>query len=280
MIHIPRIGQEVIVDFLDGDIDRPIVTGMLYNADNMPPFKLPDNMTQSGIRTQSTKKGSKDNFNEIRFEDKKDSEEIYVHAEKDFNCVIENNETREIGFEDKDKGDQEVKIYNDQKLEIGKGSKAGSQTVDIHKDRKVTLETGNDTLLLKQGNMSVTMKMGNQTTQLDKGNQKTTLKLGNQTTQLDTGNQTTVLKVGNQKTDIKLGNQTTKLAVGKSTTQALQGIELKVGPNVIKITPASIEIKGIMVKVQGQAMVNVKAPMTQVNGDGMLMMKGGITMIN
>lgn len=210
-------------------------------------------MTQSGIKSRSTKSGGADNFNEIRFEDKKDSEEIYVHAEKDFNCVIENNETREIGFEDKDKGDQEIKIYNDQKVEIGKGSKGGSQTVDIYKDRKVTLETGNDTLLLKKGNMSVTMKVGNQTTTLDKGNQKT---------------------------DIKLGNQTTKVGAGKITTQAMQGIELKVGANVIKITPSGIEIKGTMVKVQGQAMVEVKAPMTTVKGDGMLTLKGGLTMIN
>ena len=78
MVHIPRIGHEVIIDFLDGDPDRPVMTGMVYNKENMPPYSLPDNMTQSGIKTRSSKGGSGDNFNEIRFEDKKGSEEIYI----------------------------------------------------------------------------------------------------------------------------------------------------------------------------------------------------------
>ena len=254
MIHIPRIGQEVIVSFLEGDPDRPIVTGMMYNADNMPPYSLPTNMTQSGIKTHSSMNGSDENFNEIRFEDKKDSEEIYVHAEKDLNCVVENNETRKVGFEDKEDGDQGIEIYNNQNLKVGKaGCKDGSQTVEIFKDRSVTLETGNDTLLIKQGNMSVTMKMGNQTTALD---------------------------MGNQETKLQLGNQTTKLDLGKSSTEAMQSIELKVGTNSIKVDQTGVTIKGLMVNIEGTAMANLKSPMTTVKGDGMLTMKGGITMIN
>lgn len=172
MIHVPRIGNEVIVSFLEGDPDRPIVTGMLYNADNMPPYGLPDNMTQSGIKTHSSMNGSDENFNEIRFEDKKDSEEIYVHAEKDLNCVIENNETRKVGFDDKEDGNQEVEIYNDQSLKVGTaGCKAGSQTVEIYKDRSVTLATGSDSLTIKQGNRK---------TQLDMGNAELVLKTGKQ----------------------------------------------------------------------------------------------------
>ena len=254
MIHIPRIGQEVIVSFLEGDPDRPIVTGMMYNADNMPPYSLPTNMTQSGIKTHSSMNGSDENFNEIRFEDKKDSEEIYVHAEKDLNCVVENNETRKVGFEDKEDGDQGIEIYNNQNLKVGKaGCKDGSQTVEIFKDRSVTLETGNDTLLIKQGNMSVTMKMGNQTTALD---------------------------MGNQETKLQLGNQTTKLDLGKSSTEAMQSIELKVGTNSIKVDQTGVTIKGLMVNIEGTAMANLKSPMTTVKGDGMLTIKGGITMIN
>lgn len=95
-IHIPRVGHEVIVDFLEGDPDRPIITGRVYNADNTVPYALPANKTQSGIKTRSTKNGGAADFNELRFEDKKGSEQIYVHAQKDLDTVVENNETRHV----------------------------------------------------------------------------------------------------------------------------------------------------------------------------------------
>jgi type VI secretion system secreted protein VgrG len=79
---IPRIGQEVIVDFLEGDPDQPIIIASVYNAEQMPPYELPDNKTQSGIKTRSSQDGDPTNFNEIRFEDKKGEEQILIHAEK------------------------------------------------------------------------------------------------------------------------------------------------------------------------------------------------------
>ena len=96
-IQIPRIGQEVLVDFLGGDPDRPIIVGSVYNGSTMPPYDLPANATQSGIKTRSTKGGNASNFNELRFEDEKGSEELYIHAEKDYNSMVENCLSETIG---------------------------------------------------------------------------------------------------------------------------------------------------------------------------------------
>jgi type VI secretion system secreted protein VgrG len=97
MIHIPRIGQEVIVDFLEGHPDQPIIVGGVYNAEQMPPFKLPDWKTKSGIRTQATIGGGKNNSNEVRFEDKVGSEQLFLRAEKDMETWVNNDSLERIG---------------------------------------------------------------------------------------------------------------------------------------------------------------------------------------
>jgi type VI secretion system secreted protein VgrG len=91
MIHIPRIGQEVVVDFAEGDPDQPIIVGSVYNAEQMPPYKLPDEKTKSTLQSRSTKGGGPKNFNEIRLEDKKGSEQIFINAEKDMDHRVEND---------------------------------------------------------------------------------------------------------------------------------------------------------------------------------------------
>lgn len=100
MIHIPRIGQEVIVDFLEGDPDQPIIVGSVYNADMMPPYTLPANKTQSGIKSRSSMKGGPANFNEFRFEDKKGQEDIYLHAEKNWTIMVENDKNQTVGHDE------------------------------------------------------------------------------------------------------------------------------------------------------------------------------------
>ena len=133
-VAIPRIGHEVVVEFLEGDPDRPIIVGSVYNADNMPPYALPDNKTQTGVKTRSSKGGGSANFNEIRFEDKKGSEELYFHAERNLTGEVEKDETRTVGE---------------------------NRTTTIHKDDTETVETGNHTLTVSQGNREATVSMGN-----------------------------------------------------------------------------------------------------------------------
>ena len=99
-VAIPRIGQEVIVDFLEGDPDQPIITGRVYNAEQMPPYELPANKTQSRHQDHAARRAAAPaNFNEIRFEDKKGEEQLFIHAEKNQDIEVENDETHWVGHD-------------------------------------------------------------------------------------------------------------------------------------------------------------------------------------
>ena len=127
-IHTPRIGQEVIVDFLNGDPDQPIITGRVYNADNMPPWSLPDNATQSGLLTRSSLEGSPANANALRFEDKKGQEELWMHAEKDQRLEVENDESHWVGH------DRKKAVDNDENVTIGH-----NRTEEVGRDETITI---------------------------------------------------------------------------------------------------------------------------------------------
>ena len=96
-LSIPRIGQEVIVEFLEGDPDRPIVTGQVYNGDTMPPYELPANKTRTTFKTNST--GGGGGFNELRFEDKKGSEQVFIHAERNHDVRVKTDSLEYVGHD-------------------------------------------------------------------------------------------------------------------------------------------------------------------------------------
>jgi len=140
---IPRIGQEVIVDFLNGDPDRPIIVGRVYNDDQPIPF---GSHTQSGFRTRSTPKGSASNCNEFRFEDKKGSEQVYLHAEKNRDIEVENDETHWVGH-DRTKTidhDETTHVKHDRTETVD-----NNETITVHGQRTETVDK-NETITIHQ----------------------------------------------------------------------------------------------------------------------------------
>ena len=252
-IQIPRIGQEVVVEFLDGDPDRPLITGSVYNAQQMPPFKA--SPTQSGWKSHSTKEGT-DDSNELRFEDKKGEEEVFVRAEKDLTFEVVNDETITVGH------DRTAAVKRNDKLTVD-----GKQDVTVGGDQTITVTKGDRAIKVDKGKLTTDVEMGDVETTLGKGNMTTT---------------------------VSKGNVETKVDLGSITYQAMKSIEFKVGSNSIKIDQTGVTIKGMMVKVEAetmaefkglttkveaQTMTEVKGMMVQVNGSAMLMAKGGMVMI-
>jgi type VI secretion system secreted protein VgrG len=225
MVHIPRIGQEVLVDFMNGDINDPIVLGSLYNADMMPPYDLPGDKTQSGIKSRSTLSGNPDTFNEICFEDKKGEELLYIRAEKDLTRAVENDEVIWVG------NDRWADVDNNETINIDKG------------DRKVTLNQGNDTHEIKQGNRDVLVDMGNDSL---------TIKMGNQTTKLNLGQSSTEAM------------QSIELKVGQSSLKVDQmGVTIK-GMMISIEGQLQTQVKGVMTQINGSAMLQVGGGITMI----------------
>lgn len=230
-ISLPRMGQEVVVSFMEGDPDRPLITGRVYNDEQMPPYTLPANQTQSGMKTRSSKGGSAENYNEIRFEDKKDEEELYIHAEKDCNRVVENNDTLKVGFDKKDSGDQ---------------------TIDIYNDRTTTLEEGNDALTVKKGDYSVDIDTGKRTVNV-KADDATTVSTGNHSLDVSAGKSTVEAAVS---IELKVGSNSIKIDQSGIT---VKGIMVKIEGS------ATAEMKSPMTTVKGDGMLTLKGGITMIN---------------
>ncbi len=146
MIALPRLGQEVVVDFLEGDPDQPIITGRVHNAEQKPPYELPANASVSTVKSRSVKGGTAD-FNELRFEDKKGSEYVLFHAQKDRLEFVEKIFFSEIGE------DEHRTVKKDRKEKID-GEHHLSVTKDVKQkfSGKFNLETVKD-ILLKAGGL-------------------------------------------------------------------------------------------------------------------------------
>jgi type VI secretion system secreted protein VgrG len=245
-LFLPRIGQEVIVNFLEGDPDRPIVTGCVYNGENPPKLKLPDEKTQSAITSESSLGGG--GFNEIRFEDKAGEELLYFHAQKDREVEIQNDNRETVHH------DESTTIDNEQTLEVG-----ANRTVSVGGDHEERVE-GNQALTISSDREMTVSGSLTDTIDGDRsasvGGDDSTSIIGKLT--LDVTGDAKASVTG--KTDVSVTGDTSLSGVGKVEISSVKEIKLSAGPASITIkSTGDVEITGLNVKVNGSLTTEVKA---------------------
>ena len=279
-MSIPRMGQEVVVDFLEGDPDQPLITGRVYNADNMPPFDLPGNKTQSGLRTRSTLDGTAENCNEIRFEDKKGSEQLFIHAEKNQDIEVENDETHWVGHDrtktvDNDetthvKHDRAETVDNNETITIGNNrsesvgkdesiSIGSNRTETVGNDESITISNNRNESVGKNESVSIgsdqTLSVGSNRSS-DVGKDETSTVGGNRSASVGKAEE---LSVGKKRT-VTIGDDDT-LTVGKKLIiNAGDQITIQTGSaSIIMKKDGTITIKGKDITLDGSGKINAKA---------------------
>jgi len=266
-IHIPRVGNEVVVAFLEGDPDRPLVTGSVYNADNMPPYTLPENKTQSGIKTRSSKGGTQANFNEIRLEDKKGQEELHIQAERNMSTLV--------------KHDQSLTVQGDRSATVN-----GNEMQTCKADRKMTVEGANTDAITGahkatyHGGRNETVENGDTLTV--EGSDKTTMVGGgynivavkhynvssgeSATCDLDLKEGVVTITAANE---IKLVCGDASLSLKKDGTVTIQGpksVSATGAKSELELAAAGAKLAGENATVSGTTMTNISGGMVKING--------------
>jgi len=258
MQFLPRVGSEVAVAFMDGDPDRPVVVGGLYNGHDKPPFTLPAQKTRSGLRTRSTLKGGTADYSEFSIDDAKGHEQVLLHAQKNHTVEVEASQSISVG------GVRSVSVGAAEHVSIAKGNKKATD------DGTITFSTdvmeGDAALVVHHGRYNVVTKkeISLQCTEGD-------IELLAQAKNVNIGAPAGILA---EKSPTITRNG------GTITDEGDTSIELKVGQNSIKITKDGIVISGLKVTVHGTTLAEVTGPIAQVVSTGQTVIKGPMVMIN
>lgn len=274
-IFLPRVGMEVIVSFLEGDPDQPIVSGCVYNAQQTVPYALPDNGTRSTVKTNSSKGGN--GFNEIRFEDKAGSEELFIQAQKDLNGTVLNNCAWTIT-----QAHTVTVSEGDETLEVTKGNRA--RTVGQGNDT-VTVSQGNRSVTVSQGDESLTVTQGKRTVAVSQGDEDHTV--GGTRTVSVTGDETHkntgafTQQTGNGYT-LKVTGDITIQATGSITLQAGSGVTIKAAQSLTAQAGQSASIEGGQsVSIQAGVQLSAKGgAQAALESGGIMGIKGSLVQIN
>lgn len=265
-IAIPRIGHEVVVSFLEGDPDRPLITGSVYNAELMPPYPLPDNKTMTAIKSSSSKGGA--GFNEIRIEDKKGEEQIFVHGQKDVDIRILNDCKETIMHDSHQtiKNDQFAKVEGNSHQEIVKifNQKIGQdhnieiKGSDVHKiTGSLSRDVGEDVIEKVKGNQSLEItgdlyiKAANIVIE---ANQNLTLKVGQTYIAMESSG-TSLGTTGN--VEVKATQNVQIEATSNASIKGTAGLKLE--------SPAQTELSGAMTTVKASGIMTVQGSLVKIN---------------
>ncbi|WP_438040384.1 type VI secretion system Vgr family protein [Sorangium sp. So ce128] len=293
-MYIPRIGHEVVIDFLEGDPDRPLIVGRVYHGANVPPYALPAEKTKSTIKSDTSPGGG--GSNELRFEDRRGAEEIYLHAQKDWNIEVENDKTQSVGHDERLTvgHDRKKRIDNSQWESIGafKTTEVGedhnekiganrtlgvvkSESVDIGEDASLKIGQGRKTDVGKDDIESVGGKR-----ELSVGGEET-VKVGDRAT-LEVGSKrnTTIgaddsLSVGGTETR-NIDVDATESVGAKKTVKVGEKFTLECGSGKIIVdSSGKITVEGSDITVKGSGTVKVEGAKVEVKSDGDVSVKAG-----
>jgi len=263
----PRVGDEVIVQHIDGDLDRPFVSGAIYNGDEMQPNPLPDQSSKSTIRTLSIPGGK--GFHELTFTDTAGSEELFMHAQKDRKTVVLNNHNETVGANQSSSvgANQTVSVGANRTLSVG-----ANETTSIKVHRSETVDSGEDVTIT--------------------GDRTHTVKSGNDALKVTTGNRTVDIDAGNHTTNAKAGTTTLETQDWKAhATQTIaltgdQSITVTQGPTVMKLEGGNVSLEvgaetkvhhsGTTVKIEPSGKVSIEAaPEVEIKCAGATFKMGG-----